>query len=316
MFNEEQKTRFIRTYTKSLYTANIAVGIFNKFEKYEQMWQADLCTKQASDLQPIIDEVIGARLKSRWQILSILKEYTKWCMVMKIPGACDGMLHIEAPGIEKVRRQMVSSPLHLQIYLDQIFDPESMETIDNIYRCYYWMAYGGVQEEDTISVTRSDVDLSQMIIRYRDTSVPIYRESLPALQNAMQLGSFLYNHPSYTHPIRRDRVPGDTLIRGVKSPARIMSIRSELSHRSSNAIKEQKTESQLSFNRVWLSGLFYRMYERERAGVPVDFSDAAVNFMSGKTYALNGREKIEHKQNRIEREYMEDYQRWKLAFSI
>lgn len=316
MFNEEQKTRFIRTYTKSLYTANIATGIFNRFEKYEQVWQADLCTKQASDLQPVIDDIIGARLKSRWQILSILKEYTKWCLVMKIPDACDGMLHIEAPGIEKVRRQMVSSPLHLQIYLDQVFDAESMETIDNIYRCYYWMAYGGIQEEDTISITHSDVDLRQMIIRYQNTSVPIYREALPAFQNALQLTSFLYNHPSYTHPIRRDRVPGDTLMRGIKSTTKIMSIRSALSHRSSEALKCQKTELQLSFYRIWLSGLFYRMYERERAGVPVDFSDAAINFMSGKAYTLSGREKIEHRQNRIEREYMEDYQRWKLAFSI
>lgn len=105
-------------------------------------------------------------------------------------------------------------------------------------------------------------------------------------------------------------------MRGIKSTTKIMSIRSVLSHRSSEALKSQKTELQLSFYRIWLSGLFYRMYERERAGVPVDFSDAAVNFMNGKTYALSGREKIEHKQNRIEREYMEDYQRWKLAFSI
>lgn len=46
----------------------------------------------------------------------------------------------------------------------------------------------------------------------------------------------------------------------------------------------------------------------------VDFSDAAVDFMSGRTYVIKGRVKLEHKQNRIEKDYMEDYQRWKLAF--
>lgn len=316
MYQEEQKIRFIRSYTKSISTANVATGIFNRLEPYEQMWQADLCTKQAEDLQPVIDEIIGVRQKSRWHILTILKEYTRWCIAMKIPGACDGMLHIEVSGLDKVRRQMVSSPLHLQMYLDQVFDAEDQETIDNIYRCYYWMAYGGIQEEDTILIRQEDVDLSHLMIRYQNTSAPIYREAIPAFQNAMSLNSFLYKHPNYSHTIRRDRVPGTTLMRGVKSTTKIMTIRSSLSHRSAEATKKQRTELQLSFHRVWMSGLFYRMYERERAGVPVDFSEAAVSFMGGRTYTLSGREKIEHIQNRIEREYMEDYQRWKLAFSI
>lgn len=316
MFNDEQKTRFIRSYTSSINTANVATNVFNSFEKHEQEWGADLCTRSADELQPVIDDILGLRSKSRWMTLSILKEYAKWCLMMRVPDACDGMLHIEVSGIDKVRKQLVASPLHLQMYLDQVFDKESQETIDNIYRCYYWMAYGGISEEDTLFINRSDVDLELMLIRYNNTSVPIYREALPAFRNAMQLSSFVYLHPNYTKTIRRDRVPGEELMRGIKATTKTMTIRSSLSRRSADAIKAGKTEQQLSFYRVWLSGLFYRIYERERAGVPVDFSEAAVNFMEGKTYVLCGREKIEHKQNRIERDYMEDYQRWKLAFSI
>lgn len=316
MFNDEQKTRFIRSYTSSINTANVATNVFNSFEKHEQEWGDDLCTRSADELQPVIDDILGLRSKSRWMTLSILKEYAKWCLMMRVPDACDGMLHIEVSGIDKVRKQMVASPLHLQMYLDQVFDKESQETIDNIYRCYYWMAYGGISEEDTLFINRSDVDLELMLIRYNNTSVPIYREALPAFRNAMQLSSFVYLHPNYTKTIRRDRVPGEELMRGIKATTKTMTIRSSLSRRSADAIKAGKTEQQLSFYRVWLSGLFYRIYERERAGVPVDFSEAAVNFMEGKTYVLCGREKIEHKQNRIERDYMEDYQRWKLAFSI
>lgn len=316
MFNEEQKARFIRSYTSSINTANVATNVFNAFENYESEWDADLCTRTADELQPAIDEILGLRSKSRWMTLSILKEYAKWCMMMKIPGACDGMLHIEASGIDKVRRQMVSSPLHLQMYLDKVFVDESAETIDNIYRCYFWMAFGGISEEDTLSIKNSDVDLERMLIRYNNTSAPIYREALPAFKNAMQLQSFVYLHPNYSESIRRDRVAGEELMRGVKATTKTMTIRSFLSHRSAEAIKAGKTEQQLSFHRVWLSGLFYRIYERERAGVPVDFSEAAASFMEGRTYALCGREKIEHKRNRIERDYMEDYQRWKLAFSI
>lgn len=315
MFNEEQKVRFIRSYTDSIHTASVATNVFNSFEKQEQEWGADLCTRSEAELQPTIDKILGLRSKSRWMTLSILKEYSKWCLLMRVPNASDGMLHIEVSGIDKVRRQMVASPLHLQEYLNQVFDEESLETIDNIYRCYYWMAYGGVQEADTIFIKKSDVDLEQMMIRYHDTSIPLYRESLPAFRNAIHLNSFVYQHPNY-EDIRRDRVPGDELMRGIKANTKTMTIRSTLSRRSAEAIKSGKTKQQLSFHRISLSGLFYRIYERERAGLPIDFSEAAVRFMEGRTYVLSAREKLEHRQNRIERDYMEDYQRWKLAFSI
>lgn len=105
-------------------------------------------------------------------------------------------------------------------------------------------------------------------------------------------------------------------MRGIKATTKTFTMRTTLSKRNIKAIKEGKTDMQLSFYRVRMSGLFYRVYERERAGIPIDFSEAAVHAMEGKTYSLTGRVKIEHKQNRIERDYMEDYQRWKLAFSI
>lgn len=316
MYNEELKVRFIKDYTSSINTANVATVIFNAFEKYEGVWQADLCTQGADVLQAAVDEVVGIRAKSKWMTLTILKEYVKWCMAMKVPGACDGMLHIETVGLDKIRHQMVSSPLHLQKFLDTLFDPESEETMDNLYRCYFWMAYGGIDEDDTILIKAEDVDLTEMVIRYKDTRVPIYRESLPAFRNAVSLGSFLYKNANYKKPIRRDRLVGDTIMRGIKATTKTFTMRTTLSKRNIKAVKDGKTDMQLSFYRVRMSGLFYRAYEMERAGIPVDFSEAAVNAMEGKTYSLSGRVKIEHKQNRIERDYMEDYQRWKLAFSI
>lgn len=315
MFNEEQKTRFIRSYTRSIHTANVATTVFNSFERYEHGWNSDLCTRQAVELQPVIDDILGLRSKSRWMTLSILKEYVKWCLLMRIPGACDGMLHIEVAGIDKVRKQMVSSPMHLQKYLNEVFDDESEKTIDNLYRCYYWMAFGGVRESETILIKKADVDLEQMIISYDNTSVPIYREAIPAFKNTIELSSFRYKHPNY-ETISRDRVAGDELLRGIKTTTHTMTIRSTLSRKASKAIEDGKTTQQLSFYRISLSGLFYRTYELERMGIEVNFAEAAVRFMEGRTYILGEREKIEHRQRKVERDYKEDYQRWKLAFSI
>ena len=235
---------------------------------------------------------------------------------MKVPGACDGMLGVETAGLSKVRRQMVSGPLHLQRVLDEVFDKETEETTDIIYRCYYWMAFGGIKESDTLLIKASDIDFSRMEITYGDTHAPIYREALPAFHRAAELKSFYYKNPNYSKIILRDRVPGDMLLRGIRATTKTMTIRSILSRRSAWAIESGHTQQQLSFHRVWLSGLFYRIYDRERAGIPVDFSEAAIDFMSDRAYMLSGKSTLEHKQNRIEREYMGDYQRWKLAFSI
>lgn len=316
MYNEELKKRFIRDYTGSLNTANVAATMFNAAEKHEIGWNADLCTRSAEELQPMIDDIVGLRSKSRWMTLIILKEYVKWCIAMKVPGACDGMMHIEAVGLDKVKHQMVSSPLHLQRFMDSIFDPESEETIDNIYRCYFWMAYGGIDEEDTIAIRKSDVNFQGMYIQYKSTSIPIYREAVPAFRNAVMLDSFVYKHPNYSKDIRRNRVQGDTIMRGIKAATKTFTMRATLSKRNIKAIEEGKTDLQLSFYRVRMSGLFYRVYEMERAGISPNFSEAALRVMDGKTYSLKGREKLEHKQNRIEKDYMEDYERWKLAFSI
>ena len=316
MYNEQQKVNFIKGYTGSLNTANVATTIFNALEKYEEQWQADFCTRSKEELQPVIDEIVGLRTKSQWMTLIILKEYVKWCIAMKVPGACDGMLQVEAVGLDKVRHQMVSSPLHLQKYLDELFDPESEETIDNIYRCYFWMAYGGIDEEDTILVKREDINFDQMTIAYKDTNIPIYREALPAFRNAVSLTDFLYKHPNYTKTVRRDRIGGDTIMRGIKAETKTFTMRVTISKRNIKAVEDGRTDLQLSFYRVRMSGLFFRAYERERAGIPVDFSEAAMRAMAGKEYSIKGRIKLEHKQNRMERDYMEDYQRWKLAFSI
>ena len=56
-------------------------------------------------------------------------------------------------------------------------------------------------------------------------------------------------------------------------------------------------------------------HQRERAGIPVDFSGEASKFMEGKTYKLDtGRNTPEAKKRAVVNDYMQDYERWKAAF--
>lgn len=316
MYNEEQKRKFISGYTKSIHTSNVASTVFEAMAAYEETYEKDMCAFTVDELQPAVNNILGLRTASKWMGIIIMREYVRWCMANKYPDACDSIMRVDLLGLDKVRTQMVSSPLHLQKYLNEVFDAEDEETIDNIYRCFFWMGYCGISEEETLQIETKNVDLTNMTISYNGQDRPIYRESLPAFRNAIQLTQFSYKHPNYSKLVIRDRVIGTTLMRGIKANTQLLTLRSTLSKRLSEAFKEGRTQQQLSFYRIWLSGLFYRMYEMERAGIPADFSETAIQEMSGKTYSLEGRATLRQKQNRKAKDYMDDYQRWKLAFSI
>lgn len=316
MYNEEQKKKFIREYTKSLSTAKVATTIFDAVELYEHRYGKDVCQMSTEEVQGVINEVLGVRIKSHAMSMTILREYAKWCITMRIDGACDAILKVQSVGLEKMRRYMVSGPLHLQMCLDSIFDKEIEETIDIIYRSYFWMAYGGIKEEDIPKIKKENIDLHNMSVSYGGIVAPIYREAIPSITAALNLVSFNYKHPNYSKIIRRDRASGTSIIRGIKAESDVMTLRAAISRKVAKAVKSGTAGVQLSYHRVALSGLFYRTYESERAGIPADFSEAAIEFTIGRNYKSDDERSIVYIQNRVAKEYMEDYLRWKLLFSM
>ncbi len=310
MYNEDLKIRFIREYTQNISKAQHVVGIFSAFEPYERnYWHADLCTRSGKDLQPVIDKLTGLRYNSHWAVIPVLKEYVKWCIDNQVPNACNGILEVNVVGLERVRTCMVSGPLHLQRFMDSILDKECEETVHNLYRCYYWMAFSGLYEEDAFCIIDKDVQIDSLTIKYNGYDYPVYREAISAFKNAITLTGFYYKHPKYSEIIWRERAAGHILLRGFRGNIKPLTLRSVFSNINTNALKDKKTEQQLSYSRVWLSGLFYRTYEREHAGYSVSFTDAAIKQMGDKEYKNE-----KYQLAKIIRQYQRDYQRWKQVF--
>lgn len=320
MYNEELKTKFIREYTTSLTRAEACVQAFNAIEPFEVKWGCDMCTRSADELSPVIEKLVGYRVRSKWMRIIIFQGYVKWCLANGVTGACDGMLKVENVGLSKVRTQMVKGPSDLQEYLNIVCDPESEQTTDNIYRCFYWMAYSGMDKEDIMAAKCSDVDLENMVIRCGLDEYEIYPEAKEAFKYASTLTEFVYKHPNYppNKIVKRNRAAGTTLIRGIRSVTTLAALKVELSRRSKFFVEEvKKTDKHLSYNRVRLSGVFYRMRMREFRGLPVDFSGEASRFMEGKTYQLeSGRNTPEAKKRAVINDYLQDYERWKAAFPV
>ena len=153
MYNAEIKHQFMREVVSTTpWKLKLCESVFNSTEEYEEEWKADLCTKSAEELQPMVNQISGFRARSKWSRLILLKDYVKWCIEMEVDGACSGMLEIKTVGLDKVKQQTIASPKHLQNYLNAICEPANMKATDNIYRCYYWLAYAGMAEEDIFKV--------------------------------------------------------------------------------------------------------------------------------------------------------------------
>lgn len=314
MYNEKLKADFIKHYTTSTLTSQRCVTVFNEVEPFENEWGADFCTKSADELRPVITKISGLRSRSSSLIISLLKEYVKWCVENGVDGANDGMLLITDVGLDKIKTQTISDPGHLQRYLDVICRPVEKQTTDDTIRCYFWLAYAGMKEEDILNVSIYDVDFDNMVVHYskEDTDVVLYQEALPVFHNCVELKQFFYENTRYE--MWRDRLPGDNLLRGIRSEFSIKSIRVVL---SKAAKREESTTSgmKLSYNRVRLSGVFYRAYQDEMAGLPVDFRQYVDFIRKGKEYDLKScRNTQDSKLRQLVREYEEDYRRWKAAW--
>lgn len=324
MYNEEQKKEFISRYTKKDTTAQLVRQVFDRFEPYETEWGMDLAQQEAKILQPVVNELTGLRSKGAETILIILKEYVKWCNNNGYETS-RGIYGVRLSFTEKIKCQMVASPLDLKVRLDFAFDKPEKETVDVVYRIFLWAAFAGMDDTDAIRLTADNIDLPNLRINFEGHSYELYKECVEDFEKACTLTEFYYEHTEPHYVMWRNRAEGDLIMRGIRVPeVKLDILRAAVRRNLVSASKEDETDfrknSKLAYKRVYLSGLFYRMYERERAGIQPNFSAIVAKDMAErnaeKKYTLTKTRTWNMIANTIERNYLSDYQKWKCAFDI
>lgn len=326
MYNQELKHQFVSDFSKTESMRSSLHVMFTATAKYEEECGKDLCQMNVEELSHVLSEILGYRSNSKRTRSALLRSYSQWCVDNNIEGACLAIADIDlsSVGIEKIRRQTVASPQHLQRYLDSIFEKETEDTVDVVYRCFFWLAYMGLmREEDALKVDISDVDFEDMAIHFNGKDYPFYREAIPAIRKCTTLTSFRFIHPHYD-PVFKPRAGGTALLRGFQDTLSVKVFRSRICMKAKakkflreNQKDDRSLDLNLSYDRVWLSGRFFTMLENERAGMSVDFTYLAEEFMEGKEYNLSsGRNLIGAKTRCLASEYKKDYDRWKQAYSV
>lgn len=311
MYNEERKEKFITSYTDSPKSAYYVRAIFKKFAPYEEdEWHSDLCMQSTEVLEPIINSQTGARMESAERALIVLKEYVKWCARNGIETS-NGVFGVRVDVVEAVKEQMVASPLHLQKKLDELFNAEDEQTMDCLYRAYIWMAYAGLTDTEALEVEVSEVDLTDLVIRHNDKVYQLYKEAKKTFEQACNLKQFKYKHKNYDTALENPRVPGTKLMRGIKSDVmKLSTLRSVITK------KTAAHGMKMSYKKIFYSGIFYRVYENERAGEDISFADYVAEVLEKNDYVLNKNRTINKIANEMIRALEIDYDRWKCAFSI
>ena len=316
MYNADLKNKFLEEGVDSQRTASNFKYAFERVAKFEEAWGYDICNAQPQDIQQVIDEVYKGRTLTQESFLSYIRRYTKWCVDNNVstssPPSLTGEIEFSPP--ESCRETFVSSPLHLKKFLDEILTfSEEQNSVENIYRCLYWLAFSGIKRSDVMSVKKADVDLHHMAIRFGEykQEFPIYRESLDMIVFAVKARSFYYYHPKYNNVIIRDRIDSEFLISGMKK-LDLRQVLAEMSRKNGAAVSEGKTSQRLSYERIRLSGMFYRIREMEQAGYDIDFIQIVEEEISEE-----GDSKKVSRKNIMDkaRDMRRDYDRWKIAYN-
>lgn len=315
MYNKIQKVSFIKDVSKSISAADFYTELFNRTEPFECEWEKDICEANEKELREFFNSIGGWKSTGDKKIKQSISTYVRWCAKQQTVAFSDAINKFDSNLETRAKECLVPNPIGLQIELDKVFNPEDRHDSDIIYRCAYWLIFSGIDPSMIGAVRRKDVCFDNMSIVFRDASYPIYRESIPTIINAASLNCFYYDNPIYGNAIERERSDNVHLIAGIRSIPTQDMISLRYRNCCAKAREEGINAKSLTLERVYTSGIFYRAFESERAGITHDFlelirRDTIKYFPDLETAELD--KKVISKIKRYEKEY----DTWKKAFLV
>lgn len=310
--------RFIHSTTDSKSVVEKWIKAFRSIKAFEEEWNCDIAEYDHSGVYAAMESAFGSSTSSKRRGLSFMKKYVGWYKseTGRNTSSIIENSTIDDMGLGKIRYWYVSSPLHLQSRLDKSFDPESDENTDNVCRCIFWLVYSGIPEDVAVNIKTSDVDLSQMTVFDGAKDVPIYREGMASLKNCVCLDRFRrVGRYGLVTQKRKDR---EKLLCGIHSTMNVITMRTVISQKRKikSELNPEILNEGLAMRHVWVSGMFYRLYELERAGYPVSITPIVEAIASRSRSGNQNPKTVNSRIRRIRSEILIDYNNWKKVFSV
>lgn len=259
------------------------------------------------------------RKSSRFTVLHFTRKFVSWCIEKGVDGAGRGILDFRPEELEEIRKDMVANPIGLQAILDEVYPPESDNTVSNVGRCIAWCGFSGVPYDDALTLTAENIVFPTGLIHVNGNEYILYPESVPTFRSVCENTWFFSDHPNHNHVMRK-RVDGDLLLRGITAQVTHRYISERLTVDFEKARSNGKTHSRIKYETLLKSGTFYRVSETETESTPADLGrDIEKRFddkvkRDGYGYQLHGEDITDKISGVIEDKMYEEYYSWKLAF--
>lgn len=329
MYNEERKRAFLEAKGLSANSAGIMLSMFERIAEHERACGCDFSEMSEVQMSKAVSDVSGLSRKTIYAAESTLRDYVRWC-------ASEGYVEnikreIKADVTDRVMKSMVCSPADLLRTLDVVFPEPEINGIHYIYRAYLWLAFSGLEEKEAIRVEPRNLCFERMKILGvcgNFSEYEISREAVHDLQMASSMVQICENRGKRNVSlIWKERASGNQILRGKATEktleeSLVSSIRPIVSRAFARAAKTAADgiRVNLSYRRAYMSGIFYREYMNELAGLRPNFSKYAyIDFYNRNQkdgYKLKGNYTEEHVISILRRSYEEDYLRWKNAFGL
>lgn len=304
MYNENRKLLFMRDKRKrSTYIASI----FELSEKIESKYDTDLCEFTEPMLRDLFDNCYGVLPRVSHNVRDNILLYHDWCLGQGY-ATCGDIANFKPDATATIRKTMVASPMHLEKELDRFLRPTKDGGTDNVFRCYFELAFLDFDKDEAMALTDSDFHPESMTIG-DDPGVLIPAEFFLNLKFCAESPTILEYRTRGEKPRVHQRPPHGPLMR-TETILSLNTVGSALQKRKELA----DDPPGIMFRTVRESGRMYRKYQESLAtGAPVNFEDeireAVRQNCEGKF-----RSQINNYQSRMRRDLTAKFEDWKQAF--
>ena len=276
----------------------------------------DICDFNYYNLMSVLPLRLSRGKGSKETQLSLLRSYVNWCIENSIKQNNENPIqNIRVSDVDSsalIRRQFIKNPDHLQEVLDNVLESALENTSNGImYRMVCWLLYEGLTEEETMGLTKNDVDFSNSSVKTPDGSKTIIisdrLKDLIVRAIELEFAERPNNHGGVSQlPLEKS----DKLFRKIyrkDSTNSAAYLRAKLSELKKEFVRNTYENTSLAPKRLWLSGMFYRLHQMEIMGVSL--TDDNFRFCVNEDM-LEDSIKMKVLYNK------RDYQNWKKAYHL
>lgn len=319
MYNETVKLLFVTEEVRTASAEKKYRSIFKNIAQYEERLGKDAGEMNREELIGAGERIFGVLSRSGMLLVRDLMTYVRWYR-RTILGETEPVvpdLSDHAFGGERLRASMFLSPAHLSKYLNAVLKPDSDESMDVLTKTAVWLIYAGLFLQELPEIRRSDLDYTEMCVRYGGRTYPIYAEAVKTIKTCMDMDNIRVYSEFRGKPrcVRIGRSDGDLLFRGSQNVGGALNpetLRNQITLMKSRAVRTGASDMSPTADSIWYSGLFYKMYSAQIIGeLYPDREDAAR--IQARTNGGSEKNR-EHNISETVCRIRADYDRWRRLF--